>query len=350
MTADRGQRTAMKTETLHQRLHQGRCEARPLRPDLRRDGFSRSEDGRAVSEEEYWEKWYGHPDFCYEWRNGILEEKPVSEYETILALQWMMTLLKAYLETYPIADVANQEFGFRLNIPGVTDIRRPDLGVATADNPVRIRRRDRSYSGIFDLCVEAISDTTPEDITRDTVDKKREYEAAGVREYFILDAKGRHQAFYRMGKRGKYVRITQGREKVIRSEVLPGFRFRISDLDAVPLPKEMSGDNLYSDFVLPYYQEEMRRAEKAEKLAATEKRRAEKAEKQVATEKRKIEKLVTAEKRRAEKERRRAEKAEKLAATEKRKTEKAEKLAREAEEQIRELRAKLRASGIPAEQ
>ena len=318
MTADRGQRTAMKTETLHQRLHQGRYEARPLRPDLRRDGFSRSENGRAVSEEEYWEKYYEHPDFCYEWRNGMLEEKPVSEYDTILALQWMMTLLKAYLETCPIADVANQEFGFRLNIPGGTDIRRPDLGVATADNPVRIRRKDRSYSGIFDLCVEAISDTTPEDITRDTVDKKREYEAAGVREYFILDAEGRHQAFYRIGKRGKYVRITQGREKVIRSEVLEGFRFRVSDLDTHPSLKEMSDDPFYSDFVLPYYQKEKRRAER-------EKRRADKAEK-----------LVVAEKRKAEKERRRAEKAEKLA--------------REAEEQIRELRAKLRASGIPAEQ
>jgi len=29
-----------------------------------------SEDGLFVSEEEYWENYYNHPDFNYEWKNG----------------------------------------------------------------------------------------------------------------------------------------------------------------------------------------------------------------------------------------------------------------------------------------
>jgi len=82
----------------------------------------------------------------------------VSDYETILAIQWLETLLKAFLEVNPIAGLTNQEFGFSLNIRGKKDIRRPDLGiVALNENPVRIAKRDRSYKGTFDLCVEAMS-------------------------------------------------------------------------------------------------------------------------------------------------------------------------------------------------
>jgi len=39
----------------------------------------RSEDGKRVSESLYWEKYYEHPDFSYEWNRGYLEEKPVSD-------------------------------------------------------------------------------------------------------------------------------------------------------------------------------------------------------------------------------------------------------------------------------
>ncbi len=41
--------------------------------------ISLSEDGLHVSENEYWEKYYEHPDFNYEWNNGALEEKPMAD-------------------------------------------------------------------------------------------------------------------------------------------------------------------------------------------------------------------------------------------------------------------------------
>ena len=43
----------------------------------------RSEAGKHVSEEEYWEKYYeyvGESDFKYEWNNGVLEEKPGADF------------------------------------------------------------------------------------------------------------------------------------------------------------------------------------------------------------------------------------------------------------------------------
>ncbi len=42
--------------------------------------FPRSEAGRRITEEEYWKHYYEHPDFSYEWNDGILEEKPVTDY------------------------------------------------------------------------------------------------------------------------------------------------------------------------------------------------------------------------------------------------------------------------------
>ncbi len=62
-----------------------------------------SEDGLKVSEEEYWEKYYGESDFVYEWNNGYLEEKPVSDYMGYLMYEWFNTVLKHFLTVNPVA-------------------------------------------------------------------------------------------------------------------------------------------------------------------------------------------------------------------------------------------------------
>ena len=127
-----------------------------------------SEDGLAVSEEEYWEKYYEYPDVQYEWNDGCLEVKPVSDYETYLSYQWMTELLGHYLRTRPVAKIVGLEFGFRMVLPHKTVVRKADLGVVRNDNSVPLNRKDHSYKGIFDLCIEALSDLRKKDIERDT--------------------------------------------------------------------------------------------------------------------------------------------------------------------------------------
>jgi hypothetical protein len=128
--------------------------------------------------------------------------------------------------------------------------------------------------------VELISDATKEDIERDTKEKKEEYETAGIREYFILDFSGTHMAFYRRNKKGQYAKIRRIGGDVIRSQVLPGFQFRVSDLkDRRPSLEEMAEDDVYQEFVLPYYRKERERADQAEKMLAME-REAKEQEKQ----------------------------------------------------------------------
>jgi len=43
-----------------------------------------------VSEADYWENYYENSDVVYEWNNGYLEEKPVSDQSTILMYQWFL--------------------------------------------------------------------------------------------------------------------------------------------------------------------------------------------------------------------------------------------------------------------
>ncbi len=63
------------------------------------------EDGRRVSEQDYWRDYYLESDIHYEWNDGRLEEKPVSDYETYLVYAWFTELLRHFLRTRPIASM-----------------------------------------------------------------------------------------------------------------------------------------------------------------------------------------------------------------------------------------------------
>ena len=234
-----------------------------------------SEDGNRVSEALYWSEYYENCDFSYEWNDGVLEEKPVSDYRRFLVYNWFLSLLNHFLDLRPIGKMVGLEFGFRLALPHKTTIRKPDLGILSLRNPVDLDVYDRSFAGVFDLCVEIVSDSKRSELERDSRVKFAEYEQAGVREYYILDRKGIHTAFYRRGPESIYRPIppAEGPEQnLIRSYVLPGFQFRIDDLYRRPSPKEMAEDPVYRGFVLPFYQEEIKRAKqektRADRLAA----------------------------------------------------------------------------------
>jgi hypothetical protein len=139
--------------------------------------------GRRVSEETYWTRYYLESDIYYEWNNGILEEKPVSDYQTWLVYAWLVQLLQHFLIERPIAGMVALEMGFRLALPSGVAVRRPDLGVVRNDNPQPLLPLDRSYHGIFDLCIEALSDSERSASERDLIVKKAEYAAGGVPEY-----------------------------------------------------------------------------------------------------------------------------------------------------------------------
>jgi len=244
------------------------------------DTWSKSEDGLFVSEEVYWAQYYAHPDFSYEWNDGYLEEKPMTDYIKTATFHWFTKVLDSYLEVNPIAKLMTLEIGFRLALPHKTTIRKPDLSLVLHSNLIALGDTDRTYRGTFDLCVESLSDSSKKEIERDTKVKKGEYAGIGVREYYILDPSGVHQAFYYRNHQGIYQPI-QAIDGVIRSTVLPGFQFRIADLSRRPPLISLVTDNVYRNFVHLDYQAEKARAEQERSRAEQEKARADRAEREL---------------------------------------------------------------------
>jgi Uma2 family endonuclease len=233
-------------------------------PPLRTREAPAPDEGNYVAEAEYWQTYYDLGDLRYEWNNGFLEAKPVTDYVKYLMYGWLVDLLKDFLHVYPVARLIGLEMGFRLVLPHKVTIRKPDLGVVLNSNPVPLGNKDRTYGGIFDLCIESLSDSSQWEIDRDTIVKKAEYAEAGVREYYILDDQKTETAFYQLNAQGQYVPLLPDANGVIRSVILPGFQFRVDDLYQRPLPPEMIADPVYNAFVSPYYRAERERAEQAE--------------------------------------------------------------------------------------
>jgi Uma2 family endonuclease len=224
---------------------------------------------RYVTEEEYWEEYYHCPDVTYEWNHGYLEEKGVSDIITTLVYQWLLRLLDCYLQTTAYGQMIGLETGFRLVLPRGVKIRRPDLGIVLNTNPIPWLPEDKSYQGTFDLCLEAISDSSQQDIERDTIEKKRTYAQAGVKEYYILDGHDRYTAFYYLNQQGVYLPIKPTAENIIQSTVLPGLQFRRADLFTRPTIETMAEDPVYP-FVFPAFRETKQARVVAEALAQEE--------------------------------------------------------------------------------
>ena len=255
------------------------------------------DDGRYVTLEEYWAKWYENPypdiDVSYEWNNGRLEAKPSHNRLQLSLYSWFLDLLRRYLETHKIADLINLETGFVLTIADSTEpsgqrgaVRKPDIGVILHSNPVSWGRIDqRHFAGVCDMVVEALSDSTQAEAERDTEEKKRDYALAGVKEYYILDPSGDHMHFYRIApQEGRYEEIQPDNEDVVHSETLPGFQFRQRDLWRQPDLAELALDEIYAGYVIPDFHIAVTARRVAEEQAATEAAARQQAEERAATE------------------------------------------------------------------
>ncbi|HRJ40919.1 MAG: Uma2 family endonuclease [Caldilineaceae bacterium] len=216
-----------------------------------------------VPEALYWEKYYSFPDIGYEWNNGQLEEIPPTDYAKYMMYVWFLNALNKFLQVEPIARIIGLKMGFRMALPTKTTIRRPDLGVVLNSNPIPLGDHDSSYGGIFDICIESLSDGNQTEIDRDALIKREEYATAGVQEYYLLDERGIETQFYGLVRRGVYAPLPRV-DGIVRSQVLPGFQFRVADLYDKPGPAQMVADPVYGNFIAPLVRAERQRAEAAE--------------------------------------------------------------------------------------
>jgi Uma2 family endonuclease len=106
----------------------------------------------------------------------------------------------------------------------------PDLAFVAAKRLRLVKRR--RVDGAPDLAIEIVS---PESIDRDFVLKRRRYEQAGVREYWIIDELESRVTLLRLGRDGRYKEV-RPRKGVLESKVISGFWLRPAWLWQKELP------------------------------------------------------------------------------------------------------------------
>ena len=150
-------------------------------------------------------------------------------------LNFLSALLTTYARFFGLGEVLEAPFEMRLGHGKPS--REPDLLFVAREHLDRLT--EERLDGPADLVVELVSDSS---VARDCEEKFREYEAAGVREYWICDPRpGKQQtSFYQLTAEGKYQAVPPDADGRYHALVLPGFWLDPAWLWEEPLPDPLT--------------------------------------------------------------------------------------------------------------
>jgi len=179
------------------------------------------------SDEDVHTEWVASPE---EKLGEVIVQMPPKEVHQNV-VEFLHILLTLFVRLFSLGKVHVAPFEMRAVPDG--SAREPDL-LFVADEHLG-RLSNERLAGPADLIVEVVSDDS---IYRDRVDKFEEYEAAGVREYWIVDPRpGKQRAdFWILNDAGRYRAGLIDDDGVYRSPALPGFWLRVEWLLAETPP------------------------------------------------------------------------------------------------------------------
>jgi Uma2 family endonuclease len=161
-------------------------------------------------------------DFCYLVRedqkadliDGVIYIASPENTDANDLFLWLSVVIYSYVERKKLGYVFGSRVAFRLDQRNGPE---PDIAFVSEENANRINRG--RVAGPPDLAIEMVS---PESIERDYQQKRRQYQRAGVREYWIIDEDEQTITLLRLNPRRRYreVRPRRGR---FHSNVLSGF-------------------------------------------------------------------------------------------------------------------------------
>jgi len=144
-------------------------------------------------------------------------------------VRFLVSVVGIYVEAHNLGAVRPAPFQMKLEHG-----REPDLLFVATEHLDRLK--EVFLDGPADMVVEIMS---PDSVSRDRGAKFYEYEAGGVREYWLIDPERQVAEFYQLDARGRYGVALAGREGVFRSQALEGFWLRAEWLWQEPLPKTL---------------------------------------------------------------------------------------------------------------
>lgn len=174
-----------------------------------------------MSHDEYlqWE----HEGSLAEWVDGevIIHMPPTITHQRIVV--FLTVLLATFTRLNRVGEVLSAPLTMRATPQG--NAREPDIVFVATEHLDRLTQQ--RLDGPADLVVEVIS---TESVSRDRDEKFFEYQAAGVREYWIVDPRdGRRRAdFFVLDQVGTYQPVPLPTDGVYHSTVVPSFWLNVA--------------------------------------------------------------------------------------------------------------------------
>lgn len=131
-------------------------------------------------------------------------------------LTFLVSLLRLFLGIKNVGELLLA--GVPMQLSKDLPTREPDILIILNEHLDRIK--PTFVDGAADICIEIVS---PESVSRDYGDKFKEYEAAGVREYWLLDPERHVFDIHVLQPNGLYARNPVDAQGRVVSMLLPGF-------------------------------------------------------------------------------------------------------------------------------
>src|SRR5947209_1560204 len=132
---------------------------------------------------------------------------------------WLGSVLGDYVEEKGLGEVFGSRIAFRLS-----DEESPEPDLAFVRND-RLHLVHRGYvDGPPDVAIEIVS---PESVERDYEKKRKQYQRAGVPEYWIIDELEQRVTALRLSAKRKYKEVRPQKGE-LHSAVIPGFWLRLA--------------------------------------------------------------------------------------------------------------------------
>jgi Uma2 family endonuclease len=163
-----------------------------------------------------------------EWVDGTVEEmSPTSDRHADIS-DFLITLVRVLARRTGAGVARSSQVPMRIG----RIARVPDLLFLKAEHAARLT--PSHVQGPADFAMEIVS---PESRERDRMQKFREYEQGGVKEYWIVDPLRETVDLYRLDESGRYTSVgPEGDPPRLTSTVLPGFWIEPGWLWSDPMP------------------------------------------------------------------------------------------------------------------
>lgn len=176
--------------------------------------------GLAINRHDYQAMPQGPPYFQLIEGDLIMSPSPTTLHQRIAGR--LLSLIHTFLESHPIGEVFMAPLDVFLSD---TNVYQPD--VMFVSNERRSIITDHGLEGAPDLVIEILSPSTA---AHDQGFKRKVYARTGVLELWLIDPLERRIQIYELQSRPDLPSATHGPKAVYSTKLLPGLKFKASDI------------------------------------------------------------------------------------------------------------------------